>query len=265
MTEPFYAASISPAEIPRPSAVARALLDAHRLARKTVRCWIMLSLDNLIPGTRRENSHRLRFFDSLSAGMSPEGPQDITGLLAAWNEGNGEALERLVPVVYPELRRIARAHLARRDHTLESAALVNEAYLKLIRTGGVRCENRLHFFALCAQIVRRILVDHARRRRYAKRGGDAVRVPLEETLLGTRARGVDVLALDDALASLTTLDSRKGRVVELRFFGGLSVEETAAVLRVSPQTVMRDWSTAKVWLLRELDTTTKTVPRLRKR
>jgi RNA polymerase sigma factor (TIGR02999 family) len=168
-------------------------------------------------------------------------------------------------VVYPELRRIARAHLARRDHTLESAALVNEAYLKLIRARGIQCENRLHFFALCAQIIRRILVDQARRPRYAKRGGGEVRVPLEETLLGTRARGVDVLALDDALASLAKLDSRKGRVVELRFFGGLSVEETAEVLHISPQTVMRDWSMAKVWLLRQLDTTATTAPRLRTR
>ena len=134
--------------------------------------------------------------------MMVEGSQDITGLLAAWSEGNEEALNRLIPVVYPDLRRIARAHLARRDHTLESAALVNEAYLKLIQARGIHCENRLHFFALCAQMIRRILVDDVRRRGYAKRGGDQVRVPLEETLLGTRARGIDVLALDDALASL---------------------------------------------------------------
>lgn len=184
--------------------------------------------------------------------MTPAGSEDVTGLLAAWSEGNEEALSRLIPVVYPELRRIARAHLARRDHTLESASLVNEAYLKLIRARGIQCENRLHFFALCAQIMRRLLVDHARRFRYAKRGGDQVRVPLEETLLGTRARGVEVLALDDALASLAKRDPRKARVVELRFFGGLSVEETAEFLRISPETVLRDWKMAKVWLLREL-------------
>jgi RNA polymerase sigma-70 factor, ECF subfamily len=184
--------------------------------------------------------------------MTPAGSEDITGMLAAWSEGNEEALSRLIPVVYPELRRIARVHLARRDHTLESAALVNEAYLKLIRSRGIQCENRLHFFALCAQIMRRLLVDHARRFRYAKRGGDQVRVPLEETLLGTRARGVEVLALDDALASLAKCDFRKARVVELRFFGGLSVEETAEFLRISPETVLRDWKMAKVWLLREL-------------
>lgn len=184
--------------------------------------------------------------------MTPAGFQDITGLLAAWSEGNEEALGRLMPVVYPELRRIARVHLTRRDHTLESAALVNEAYLKLIRARGIQCENRLHFFALCAQIIRRLLVDHARRFRYAKRGGDQVRVPLEEALLGTRARGVELLALDDALASLAKRDPRKARVVELRFFGGLSVEETAELLRISPETVLRDWKMAKVWLLREL-------------
>jgi len=184
--------------------------------------------------------------------MTPAGSQDITELLVAWSEGNEEALSRLIPVVYPELRRIARVHLAHRDRTLESAALVNEAYLKLIRARGIQCENRLHFFALCAQIIRRLLVDHARRFRYAKRGGDQVRVPLEETLLGTRARGVEVLALDDALASLAQRDPRKARVVELRFFGGLSVEETAELLRISPETVLRDWKMAKAWLRREL-------------
>jgi RNA polymerase sigma factor (TIGR02999 family) len=189
--------------------------------------------------------------------------EDISGLLTAWREGDEEALSRLIPVVYPELRRIARAHLARRDHTLESAALVNEAYLKLIRARGIHCENRLHFYAVCAQIIRRILVDHVRTRRYAKRGGDDVRIPLEETVLGTRARGVEVLALHDALASLAKLDSRKGRVVELRFFGGFSVEETAEFLGLSPETVMRDWKMAKVWLSRELSTTGTTAPRLR--
>jgi RNA polymerase sigma factor (TIGR02999 family) len=153
--------------------------------------------------------------------------------------------------------------LARRDDTLESAALVHEAYLKLIRARGIHCQNRLHFFALCAQIIRRILVDHARNRRYAKRGGDQVRVPWEEALLGTRARGVELLALDDALASLAKVDARKGRIVELRFFGGLSVEETAQVLRISPQTVLRDWQMAKVWLLRELKTTGTSASRLR--
>jgi RNA polymerase sigma factor (TIGR02999 family) len=198
-------------------------------------------------------------------GMTPESSQEITRLLAAWSEGNEEALGRLMPVVYPELRRIARLHVARHDQTLESAALVNEAYLKLMRARGIQCESRVHFFALCAQIIRRILVDHVRKRRYVKRGGDEVRVPLEEALLGTRARGVEVLALDDALGSLSKLDPRKGRVVELRFFGGLSVEETAEVLHVSPETVLRDWKMAKAWLFRELGRAEATVPRLRNR
>ena len=183
-----------------------------------------------------------------------ESLEDITGLLAAWNDGDEEALKRVIPLIYPELRRIARRHLTRRTagDSLESAAVANEAYLKLIRARGIRCENRAHFFALCAQMIRRILVDHARTQQYAKRGGDAVRVPLDEALLGTRARGIDVLALEDALASLAKLDARKGRVVELRFFGGLSVDETAQVLRISPETVLRDWKLAKTWLFREL-------------
>jgi RNA polymerase sigma factor (TIGR02999 family) len=187
--------------------------------------------------------------------MASDGQQDITGLLAAWSEGNEEALSRLIPVVYPELRRIARLHLTRRNNTLESAALVNEAYLKLIRAGGIQCENRLHFFALCAQIIRRLVVDHARRRGYAKRGGEAVRVPIEEVSLGTRARGVEVLALNGALTSLAKVDPRKSRLVELRFFGGLSMEEAAAVLQISLPTAARDWNMAKVWLLRELSAT----------
>jgi RNA polymerase sigma factor (TIGR02999 family) len=186
--------------------------------------------------------------------MTVEHPEEITRLLAAWSKGDEEALNRLIPVVYPELRRIARQHLRRQspDHTLESAALANEAYLRLIRAQGIQCENRTHFFALCAQMIRRILVDHARKRRYAKRGGDAERIPLEEAVLGTRAQGVEVLALDDALISLSKVDPRKGRVVELRYFGGLTVEETAGILQISPETVMRDWKMAKAWLFREL-------------
>ena len=181
-------------------------------------------------------------------------PQDITGLLTAWTNGDQDAISDLIALVYPELRRIARQHLNRRapDHTLQSAALVNEAYLKLIRSHGIRCENRAHFFGFCARVIRNILVDYARKYRYAKRGGDAVRIPLDEALLGTRARDVDTLALDEALQSLSQMDPRKCRVVELRYFGGLSVEETAEVLRVSPETVLRDWKMAKVWLFREL-------------
>lgn len=186
--------------------------------------------------------------------MAPEAQRDLTAMLVAWSGGDEAALKSLVTLVYPEIRRIARQHLGRRpaEHSLESAAIANEAYLKLVRSGGVPCENRAHFFALCAQIIRRILVDHERENHYQKRGGDAVRVPLDEALLGGRARAVELLALDDALTALSKLDPRKGNVVELRYFGGLSVDETAEVLRISPETVLRDWRMAKSWLLREL-------------
>jgi RNA polymerase sigma factor (TIGR02999 family) len=185
--------------------------------------------------------------------LNVEYQKDFSGLIAAWSNGDEEALNELIPLVYPELRRIARRHLGRNpNHTLQSAALVNEAYLKLVQARGIHCESRAHFFALCAVTIRRILVDHVRKGQYDKRGGDAVRVPLEEALLGTRSRGVEVLALDDALASLSKIDPRKGRVVELRYFGGLSVEETAEILSISPETVMRDWKMAKRWLYREL-------------
>lgn len=183
--------------------------------------------------------------------MTAEGPPDISGLIAAWGNGDEEALNRVVPLLYRELRRNARQHLARRasSHTLVSAGLVNEAYLKLIRAGGIRCENRVHFLALCSQIMRRILVDHARDRGSAKRGGNAVRVPLDDVLLVAPARGIGLLALDEALDKLSRIDARKGRVVELRYFGGLSVEETAEFLGISPETVKRDWRMAKAWLL----------------
>ena len=133
-----------------------------------------------------------------------------------------------------------------------SGTLVQEAYLKLVHTRAIRCRNRAHFFALCSRVIRQILVDHARKQRYAKRGGGQVLVPLDEVLLGSRARGVDVEALDDALTELAAVDERAGRVVELRFFGGLSVQETADVLEVSEETVTRDWRVAKTWLFREL-------------
>ncbi len=186
--------------------------------------------------------------------MAAGGSQDITRLLAAWDSGEAAALDELMAIVYPELRRIARKHLAGRApaQTLESAAVVNEAYIKLVRADSIRCEGRLQFFALCAQIIRHILVDHARNRRYAKRGGGAVQVPLDEAHFGGPTPGVAVLDLDRAMASLSNVDPRKARVVELRHFGGLSVEETAEVLRISPETAKRDWKIAKAWLLREL-------------
>jgi RNA polymerase sigma factor (TIGR02999 family) len=185
--------------------------------------------------------------------MLTEDPGDISGLLADWGKGDQEALSRLMSLVYPELRRIARQHLGRcAAKTLESAALANEAYLKLIRARGIHCESRAHFRALCARIIRLILVNHARKRAYAKRGGGAVQVPLDEGVAGMQARGVEVRALDDALASLSKIDPRKSRVVELRYFGGLSVEETAEVLEISRETAKREWKMAKAWLLREL-------------
>src|SRR4029077_5578209 len=182
--------------------------------------------------------------------MTADGPRDISGLIAAWGDGDEQALCSLMSAVYPELRRIARHHLGRRQagQTLESAALANETYLKLIRTGGIRCENRVHFLALCSQIIRRILVDHARGRGYAKRGGQAERVPLDDALLGAQARGIEILALNEALESLAEIDARQARVVELRYFGGLSVEETAEVLGITPVRVNRDWKRAKAWL-----------------
>jgi len=185
------------------------------------------------------------------------GETDITGLLTAWSNGDEDALAGLIPVVYPELRRIARQHLGRRsgDQVLESAALANEAYLKLIRAHGLHCESRIQFFALCAQIILRIVVDYARDRGYAKRGGGIALIPLDEVLVGVDGRRADVLALDEALVSLAKIDARKSRVVELRFFGGLSVAETAEVLGVSAETVARDWRMAKAWLLRELKPT----------
>ncbi len=175
-------------------------------------------------------------------------------MLAAWKDGDADALNRLIEVVYPELRRIAHRQLARRraGETVETAALANEAYLKLVRAGGIPCENRSHFLALCSQIMRRILVDHVRRRGFAKRGGDALRVALDEAVVAAQARGVEVLALDEALDALSRIDRRKSRVVELRYFGGLNIEETAEVLGVSLDTVKRDWRMAKAWLLAEL-------------
>ena len=186
--------------------------------------------------------------------MSDQGQQDITGMIDAWSRGDANALGRLMDLLYPEVRRIAHHYLDRRraGESLESAALANEAYLKLVRAGGIRCENRVHFLALCSQIIRRTLVDHARRRGFAKRGGDVLRVPLDEVLLTAQARGIEVLALDEALEALARIDGRKSRVVELRYFGGLDIEETAEVLGVSVGTAKRDWRMARAWLLAEL-------------
>ena len=179
---------------------------------------------------------------------------EITQLLVAWRGGDGAALDHLLPLVEQELRRIARRCMAgeRAGHSLQATALVNEAYLRLIDAQKVNWQDRAHFLAMSARLMRRILVDSARAKRYQKRGGDAVRVTFDEGLPVAEEPGQDVLALDDALKALSQFDKRKSKVVELRYFGGLSVEETANVLEVSPETVMRDWKLAKAWLLREM-------------
>ena len=184
----------------------------------------------------------------------------ITGLLVAWGQGDEAALKRLIPHVEQELHRIARRCMAgeRAGHSLQATALVNEAYLRLIDAQHVNWQDRAHFLAMSARLMRRILVDWARSKGYQKRGGGAVKVTLDEALLGPVERGQDLVALDDALQALARFDERKSQVIELRFFGGLSVEETADVLKVSEDTVMRDWKFAKAWLLRELSGPTQT-------
>jgi RNA polymerase sigma factor (TIGR02999 family) len=178
----------------------------------------------------------------------------INKLLADWGQGNEEAREALIPMVYNELRRQARRHLRgeRPDHTLESAALVNEAYLRLVRQGTPQWQNRAHFFGVAAQLMRHILVDHARNRAAVKRGAGAPMLSLDPELAPAHKPGIDLVALDDALGKLATLDSEQARLIELRFFGGLSIEEAAVVLGISPATVKREWVTARAWLRREL-------------
>jgi len=183
--------------------------------------------------------------------------RDVTGLLRAWGNGDRGALERLTPIVYEELRRLARRYLRgeRAGHSLQATALVNEAYVRLVDYKRMQWQNRAHFFAVSAQLMRRILVDHARRHNL-KRGGAVQHVSLEDAAEVGQGRPTDLVALDDAMNALGRFDARKVQVVEMRFFGGLSVEETAEVLKVSPVTVMRDWNTAKAWLHRELTSRT---------
>jgi RNA polymerase sigma factor (TIGR02999 family) len=178
----------------------------------------------------------------------------ITQLLVDWRKGDLAALERLVPLVHQELRRVARRHMAheRAGHTLQATALVNEAYVRLIDIKHVNWQDRAHFFAMSSRLMRRILVDFARAKGYQKRGGDAQKVSLDEALLVSQEPARELIALDAALTALAAFDARKAQVVEMRFFGGLSVEETAEALKVSVDTVMRDWKLAKAWLLREL-------------
>jgi RNA polymerase sigma-70 factor (ECF subfamily) len=186
--------------------------------------------------------------------MPPQSTGRVTGLLRRWSDGEQEALEQLLPLVEAELRRLARGYMARerRDHTFQTTELINEAFLRLADTRGLRWQDRAHFFGISARLMRRVLVDHARARRYEKRGGRVQRVSLSDAHLAEPAPPIDVLALDLALDALAIVDERKSRVIELRFFGGLTIQDVAEVLHVSVDTVKRDWRLAKLWLLRHL-------------
>jgi RNA polymerase sigma-70 factor, ECF subfamily len=186
--------------------------------------------------------------------LSPTSSNQVTELLQQWSNGDSAAREKLVPLVYDELRRMARNVLSDRgrDATLQSTALVHEAYLRLVGHTSVHWDNRLHFFAVAAQLMRRILIDHVRMERAQKRGGESVTLVLDEAIALPAKREVDLVALDDALTELAALDERQCRLVELRFFGGLTIEETAQALEISPATVKREWATARLWLLREI-------------
>ncbi len=191
---------------------------------------------------------------SKDTGMTAVDLQPITQLLLAWGKGDSAALETLMPIVYDELRKVAARHLRRQpaDHTLQTTALVNEAYLRLLDASQVQWQDRAHFFAVSAHFMRRILVDFARSRSYQKRGGGAQHIELDEAMAIVPERSVDLLALDEALTRLQALNARQAQVVELRYFGGLSEEETAEALEISVRTVRRDWNFARVWLHREL-------------
>ena len=177
-------------------------------------------------------------------------PEEITQLLINWSKGDKTAFDQLVPIVYPELRRLARIHMGRESpgHTLQTSALINEAYLRLVGQQDIKWQDRAHFFAVAAQIMRHILVDHARRRHYAKRGGGAPKLPLDEAKALAEQRAAQLVALDDALSDLAALDPRRSQIIELRFFGGLTLDETAEVMKLSPSTVQREWRAAKAWL-----------------
>ena len=188
--------------------------------------------------------------------MADSDNNEVTKLLESWSSGKQEALDELMPLVYQELRRMAKKYMNSQPskHTLQTTALIHEAYLKLADNRGKNWQNRAHFFAVAAQAMRHILVDHARLHKAEKRGGDTQIVSLEEAAIISDERAAEIVALDEAIENLSKVEERKSRVVELRYFGGLSVEETAEVLKISPETVMRDWRFAKTWLLRELST-----------
>ena len=186
--------------------------------------------------------------------MDVSASRDVTGLLQAWRQGDEKALQKLMPLVYEQLHAAARRYMAgeRPGHTLQTTALIHETYLRLVDIRQVKWQDRAHFLAVCAQLMRRILIDFARSRSYQKRGGAAAQVNFDEAVLVSAQPDSNLVALDDALNRLAEVDERKCKVVELRFFGGLGVKETAEAMRISPETVMRDWKMAKVWLLREL-------------
>lgn len=188
-------------------------------------------------------------------------PKQITELLVKWKEGDQQAVHALLPLVYEELRRLAHQYLRkeRPGHTLQSTALVHEAYLRLEKQGEVKFENRAHFMAICAQLMRQILVEYARRRGATKRDG-GYKLSLDDVVVSAKGRDLDLVALDDALTQLSKLDPQQSRIVELRFFGGLSIEETSEVLAISSATVKRDWATARVWLLHEMSKNTNPDP-----
>ena len=213
--------------------------------------------------TEMENGARLMVICGLKGRLSPSltgvymaepSGDEVNRLPTSWSTGDVQARDRLIPFVYRELHRMARRYMAseRLGHTLQTTALINEVYLRLVDFPQVSWQNRAHFFAVCAQLMRRILTDFARSRHYLKRGAAIFHIPFDEALFEGRNPPTDIVALDDALKALAVIDERKSQIVELRFFGGLSVPETAEVLKVSPETVMRDWKVAKVWLLREL-------------
>jgi RNA polymerase sigma factor (TIGR02999 family) len=184
-------------------------------------------------------------------------PDEVTQLLINWSKGDQAALDELIPLVHAELRRLARHYMARESpgHTLQTSALINEAYIRLIDQQNMPWQNRGHFFGVAAQVMRHILVDHARSHNFAKRGGGARKVPLDDAMIVNDRRADELVALDDALKALATLDPRKSQMIELRFFGGLSIAETAEVLEISPVTVTREWRSAKAWLRREMNKT----------
>ena len=186
--------------------------------------------------------------------MDAPGPHELTQLLVAWSDGDEAALDRLAPLVNAELHRLAKRYMSREreDHLLQTSALINEAYLRLINWKDVRWQNRAHFFGVAAQMMRRILVDFARQRPRVEKEIEAHHISLDEAMTVTNEKDMDLVALDEALKSLGKVDERKSKIVELRFFGGLSVDETAEVLKVAPVTVMREWNKAKAWLYREL-------------